>query len=215
MTEIHRHRVGLEAAGLALDRGGRRVVADVALSLAPGEAALLKGANGAGKTTLLRALAGLLPLAAGSVLLTGADDAADSRSPAARRGACIYAGHADGVKAAMTGAEHLRFWAALYGAPGARAEAAVAAFGLSEFLRRRAGALSAGQRRRLGLARIVISGKPIWLLDEPTAAVDSGSAARILELIAQHREAGGAALIATHDRLALPGARAFVIGAAA
>jgi heme exporter protein A len=115
----------------------------------------------------------------------------------------------------MTGAELLEFWRALYGAPSARADRAVAAFDLGGFLDRRAGALSAGQRRRLGLARIVISGKAIWLLDEPMAGVDAGSAARILNLMKAHRASGGAAMVATHDSLALADARACVIAAAA
>lgn len=214
MSGARTFQTGLEAAGVALDRGGRRIVEGVRLSLAPGETTLLKGANGAGKTTLLRALAGLLPIATGSVRVTNAGAAGDD-SPAARRAACIYAGHADGVKAAMTGAEHLNFWTALYDAPKARTEAAVAAFDLAAIVSRRAGALSAGQRRRLSLARVVISGKPVWLLDEPTAAVDGASAARILDLLDVHRNTGGAALIATHDRLSIDGARVCIIEAAA
>jgi heme exporter protein A len=190
------------------------VLAGASLSLAPGELALLKGPNGAGKTSLLRALAGLLPLAAGRVRVTGPGVEAPDHS-AARRRHCIYAGHADGVKAAMTGGEHLAFWRDLYRAAPARLDAAVAALDLDSFVQRRAGALSAGQRRRLGLARLLVSDKPVWLLDEPTAALDATSAARILDLLAAHARAGGAALIATHDRLALAEARAYAVEAAA
>lgn len=214
MSEPARLDKGLEVDRVAIDRGGRRIIENVRLALAPGETVLLKGPNGAGKTTLLRALAGLLPVAAGIVRLTGAASE-DELSVAARREAAIYVGHADGVKAPMTGLEHLSYWRALYRAPAPRISAAIEAFGLSPFVTQRAGALSAGQRRRLGLARVVIAGKPIWLLDEPTASVDATSAARIMELLEAHARAGGAALIATHDRLQLGGAKSYVIEAEA
>lgn len=209
MTTAQRFNARLEVADLALARGGRLIVADASFDLAPGETVLLNGPNGAGKTSLLRAVAGLLPIAAGRVsVFHGA-----AREPAGLKSQCVYVGHADGVKSAMTGAEHLRFWSALYGAPDDRIEDAIAAFDLGAFAAARAGALSAGQRRRLGLARLVISGKPLWLMDEPTAAIDDAAADRLVALIKTHMAAGGGALIATHDKIAI-GARVLRIEAA-
>ena len=174
--------------------------------LQSGETLLLKGSNGAGKTTLLRALAGLLPISGGRVLLAPAVKA----SPSELRAAAIYVGHTDGVKSAMTAAEHLLFWSRLYPGGAARIDAAVAAFGLDDLLKFRTGALSAGQRRRVALARLVISGKPIWLLDEPGASMDAESNANLIALVLAHNARGGAAVIATHDRIAIT-ARTLVV----
>ncbi|MGE0410232.1 MAG: heme ABC exporter ATP-binding protein CcmA [Amphiplicatus sp.] len=201
--------MSLALEGVAVARGGRPVVAGVTLTLAPGEAVRFKGANGAGKTSLLRAIAGLLPLAAGRIALDGSE----AREPA-RRARAVHCGHADGVKAAMSVRENLGFWATLYGAPKTRVEDALAAFGLARLRETRAADLSAGQRRRLGLCRLIIAAKPIWLLDEPTASMDAAASARLIGLIAAHRQEGGSVLIATHDRLDLPNARAFVLEAA-
>lgn len=197
--------IDLDISNLAVARGGRRIVEGASFKLASGEALLLKGANGAGKTSLLRAIGGLLPAADGKVRINGAAGAG------ALRAACIYQGHLDGVKSAQTGREHLQFWAALYGAPQSRIDDAIEAFDLGAFLDLRASALSAGQRRRLGLARLVLSGKPIWLLDEPTAQIDAASADRLVALIGRRLAGGGAAIVATHDRIALV-ARTLIVG---
>lgn len=186
-----------------MTRGGRAVLAGVRLALGPGEVVLLKGANGSGKTSLLRAIAGLC-VSEGEI---------DPASPEERRRRMIYCGHADGVKAALTAAETLAFWTAQYGAPTERIREAVDALALNGLEHRRAGTLSAGQKRRVALARLVIAGKPLWLLDEPSASIDASSVERLISLIAGHAARGGAALIATHDRLAIPGARAVVIEA--
>lgn len=185
-------------------RGERTILAGVQLSLSAGEIVLLKGANGSGKTSMLRALAGLGPIEG---VCRPADDE--------RRRRIVYCGHADGVKLALTVSETLSHWRSLYAADAGRVSKAVDQFMLGDLISRRAASLSAGQKRRLGLARLVIAGKPVWLLDEPTASLDAASAARIVTLIEAHADAGGAALIATHDRLAFTGARSFVIAASA
>lgn len=176
---------------LAVARGGLRVVENLSFDLAPGQALVLRGPNGIGKTTLLRVLAGLQPAAAGVV-----EAAPDSMA---------YAGHADGLKPALTVTENLRFWAEVFGhrdiAP------ALAAMNLRELAARPAHALSAGQKRRLGLARLMVTGRPVWLLDEPTVSLDGDSVALFAAMLRAHLGQGGAALIATHIDLGLPEAR--------
>lgn len=186
-----------------MSRGGRVVLAGVDLALDAGDVVLLKGPNGSGKTSLLRAVAGLCPFE-GEAEPATADD---------RRTRIIYCGHADGVKAALTVEETLAFWSRLYGAPQSRRGEAITALGLGGLEQRRAGTLSAGQKRRVALARLVIADKPVWLLDEPSASIDAASIERLTALIARHAAQGGAALIATHDRLSIPGARAVAIEA--
>jgi heme exporter protein A len=193
--------IGLVVTGVAVDRGGKRICEGASFTLAPGEALMMRGPNGAGKTTLLRALAGLAPIAVGEARLTGAGE--ESSGESARRGAIVYCGHANSVKAALSGRQNLKFWSAMYSAPAERMDEAIAAFDLDAFVSALAGTLSAGQRRRLGLARLVISGKPLWLLDEPTAAIDVASASRLSAVIGAHRARGGAVIVATHDGLHL------------
>lgn len=177
----------LEARGLACARGGVPVLEGVDLRLDPGETVVLRGPNGAGKTTLLRVLAGLQPPLAGEVVM-----APDSAA---------YAGHADGVKATLSVAENLTFWARIFGQSGI--EAALAAFDLTALADRAAQHLSAGQKRRLGLARMLVTGRPIWLLDEPTVSLDAASTDLFAAAVARHCAGGGAAIIATHIDLGL------------
>ena len=200
----------LEAVSLSGGRAGRLVFAGVDLVLEPGSTTLLRGANGAGKSTLLRVLAGLAPPLAGEVLLTA--DTADEAVP--ENLVCLVA-HENGAKPALTLRENLAFWAALYGTGPERIDAALAALDLAALADRRASALSAGQRRRLGLARAAVSGRPIWLLDEPTAAMDAAAAARASRLVTEHCAAGGAALVATHEPFDAPGAETVRLEAAA
>jgi heme exporter protein A len=179
--------VQLEVSDLACARGGVPVLEGVSFRLAPGEVLVLRGPNGIGKTTLLRTLAGLQPAIAGSV------------HPGPE--AMAYAGHADGVKATLSVAENLRFWAEIFGTGAI--SAALAAFDLTALAARPAQNLSAGQKRRLGLARLLVTGRPIWVLDEPTVSLDAASVEAFRGAVAAHVAGGGLALIATHIDLGL------------
>jgi heme exporter protein A len=192
---------------LALERGGRRIVAGIGFSLGPGEALLVTGRNGAGKTTLLRALAGLLPLAAGMIALDGGDP------DAPRAGQVHFVGHREGLKDALTAAENLRFAAGLLGGDGAAVQRALDAVGLDRARDLPAGFLSAGQRRRLALARLLVAPRPLWLLDEPTTALDRPAQIRLAELVAAHRAGGGLVVVSTHAELAWPDLRRLELGA--
>lgn len=180
----------LAAEGLAVARGGLRVLEGVTFALAPGTALILRGPNGSGKTTLLRTLAGLQPPEAGAI----------RASP----DTIAYAAHADGLKATLTAAENLGFWAAVFGAPPGAVPRALDAFGLAPLADRQAQHLSAGQKRRLGLARLLLTGRPVWALDEPTVSLDTASTATVAAIVRAHCADGGAAVIATHVDLGLP-----------
>lgn len=171
--------------------------------MTPGDAVILRGPNGAGKTTLLRAVAGLLRLDAGEIRFETRSGAAYSEVEQAR----IYCGPLNAAKSALTVDENLRFWAALYGAPATLISRARAAFGLERFADRRVGALSTGLCRRLGLSRLLLADRPIWLIDEPTASLDAQSVETFCALVQRHRSVGGAAIIATHESLHLPESR--------
>ena len=190
----------LQAAGLAAFRGERLVFSDVDLAVAAGGALLLTGPNGSGKSTLLRVLAGLLR-PAGGTLLWEAEDALADLALHARRVA--YVGHQDAVKPGLTAAENLRFAARLR---GSSVRVALAAVGLDELADLPGRMLSAGQRRRLALARLVLSGAPLWLLDEPTLGLDAASVERFGAVLEAHRAGGGIVVAATHLPLPLDGA---------
>ena len=176
---------------LACRRGDATVLRGVSFAAAPGEALVLRGPNGAGKTTLLRTLAGLTPRVAGEVS-AGPD-------------AMAYAAHADGLKGQLTVAENLTFWAQVFGT--ADIGPATAAFDLAPLLHRRTADLSAGQKRRAALARLPLTGRPVWLLDEPTVSLDAATVALFARVVTAHLAAGGIALIATHVDLGLPRTR--------
>jgi heme exporter protein A len=165
-----------------LSRGGLPVLSGVHFTLNVGQALILRGPNGIGKTTLLRAVAGLQPLDSGH--LTGVEDQ------------IAYASHADGVKATLSVRENLFFWAKCFGQT--TLDSAMAALNLTDLADRLAGNLSAGQKRRLGLARLLVTGRDIWVLDEPTISLDAASVALFADLIRDHLTKGGSALIATH-----------------
>ncbi len=183
--------MGLTVTNLSCARGGMALLSGVSFTLAAGQALVLRGPNGCGKTTLLRTIAGLQPALDGAIDMTPDTIA--------------YAAHADGIKATLSVAENLSFWAAIYGTRGI--DAALDQMNLRGLADRAAQNLSAGQKRRLGLARLIVTGRPLWVLDEPTVSLDVASVALFAGVVRAHLGAGGMALIATHIDLGLPEAQ--------
>ncbi|WP_419896338.1 heme ABC exporter ATP-binding protein CcmA [Roseomonas sp. USHLN139] len=196
----------LEAKDIAVLRGEQVVFLGLSFIVSPGEAILLTGANGAGKSTLLRLLAGLIPLAEGDLTWEGQPVLSD---PAAHAARLRYLAHADALKPSLSVEENLRFWAQQGGGDIAEALAAVDLLPLAELPAR---LLSAGQKRRLALARLALAPVPLWLLDEPSVGLDTASIDRFGALLAAHRARGGMVLAATHVALPLPGARELRLG---
>lgn len=176
----------LKVTDLACARGGMIVLQGISFDLLPGRALILKGANGSGKTTLLRTIAGLQPASSGQI------DVPED--------AVVYAAHLDGLKATLTVRENLTFWADIYRTDIADTLARMDLDGLAD---RPANTLSAGQKRRLGLARLLLTDRPVWLLDEPTVSLDAGSVTLFADVLRLHLTSGGMALIATHIDLGL------------
>jgi heme exporter protein A len=194
----------LIADGLSCVRGGRTLYDGLSFSLRDGEAILVIGPNGSGKTSLLRQVAGLLPLDAGSIAFEGGEAVSEEAH---------YVGHLPACKDALTAGENLEFWRELYGRPRHPVEAALEILRLSSLKDLQARVLSAGQKRRLALARLVAIQRPLWLLDEPDAALDTEGRATLLHLLGEHRAKGGMAIVASHGTLNVSPARAIDLGA--
>jgi heme exporter protein A len=191
-------------------RGGRLVFAGVSFALAAGAALILRGPNGAGKSSLLRLLAGLLEPAAGVLSWDGRPVRDD---PAAHRGRLHLIGHGNALKSALTVRENLRFAIALSGVPATGIGRALESFDLAALGDVPSLYLSAGQRRRLALARLLAAPRPLWLLDEPDAGLDAASRERLAGAIAGHRAQGGIAVIATHGDVGVRAPHVLELGA--
>jgi heme exporter protein A len=187
----------LSVSGLGCVRGSRRVFDNLDLQLESGEALALVGPNGSGKSSLLRLIAGLLRPAAGEIALAGG---AAERTVGEQ---AHYLGHLDALKPSLTIAENLDFWARYLGSDAAVGTSALSAVGLGGLVNLPAAYLSAGQRRRLSLARLVAVPRPIWLLDEPTSVLDAAGQERLAELMSAHLSGGGMILAATHGPLGI------------
>lgn len=184
----------IDVKNLAGGRAGMQLFEGLSFSVQPGEALRIAGPNGTGKSTLLRILAGLTPPVSGQIDLPPET--------------ALFTGHSDGLKSALSTRENLTFWAGIFGlgaqhgttAPGLQSalEAALARFELVPLAKRRVSDLSAGQRRRVSLARLALSARPLWCLDEPTTALDPEQTARFEDILSGHLAQGGGAIIVSH-----------------
>jgi heme exporter protein A len=201
--------VRLSVENLVVERGSRRILDGVSFRVDAGEALVLIGPNGAGKTTLIRTVAGLIGAADGSIRLDGGDPDKDVAQQA------HYIGHLNALKPSLTVEENLRFWAEYLGGSsvaGAAIDEALAAFDLDALAMIPAGYLSAGQKRRACLARLVATVRPLWLLDEPTVSLDAASVQLLARQVARHAAGGGLVLAATHIPLGLASERRLELG---
>ena len=171
----------LQVSNLSVSRGGKLLLHNVSFSVQPGQALVLRGANGVGKTSLLRCLAGLQTPTSGRILAPET---------------VAYAAHADGIKGQLSVLENLKFWANIYGGP--RPDVALNSYSLGNLAYQPAANLSAGQQRRLGLARMLVTGCRLWVLDEPTVSLDVQNVALFCKVLEAHLQGGGAAVLATH-----------------
>ena len=199
----------LSAENIAVERGGRAVLTGLSFSARAGAALIVTGPNGAGKSTLLRAIAGFLPLAAGAFALEGGASESSIGEQA------HYLGHADALKGALTAGENLAFFAgALGGDPSDGVwRGALQRLGLAHVADFPVRALSAGQKRRVALARLLVAPRPLWLLDEPTTALDAAAQGLFAAIMRERLEAGGLIVAATHAPLGLEGAETLRLGA--
>lgn len=199
--------IRLEAENLSARRGEDLIFVSVSFTLTAGEALVLTGRNGSGKSTLLRVVAGLLrPETGRAVCFSSTDKEARPAGEFSH-----YLGHRNGMKRELTVAENLAFWKSFLGDIGTGrsldVEEAAAAVDLSGITHLPYGYLSAGQQRRFAMARLLVAHRPVWILDEPTAALDLKADAMFEELVRHHRQSGGIVLAATHQPLGLEGAQ--------
>jgi heme exporter protein A len=196
----------LIAEGLSCTRGSRLLFQDLGFSLDQGQALVVTGPNGTGKSSLLRLLAGLATLQAGTVRLEGGPADVPLGEQA------HYLGHLDAHKAALSVAENLAFWRTVLGSPALSVDEALGEVGLAALARLPVAVLSAGQKRRLALARLIIARRPLWLLDEPTTALDVSAQARVSALARGHLASGGLIVAATHAPLDFGAAQELRLG---
>jgi heme exporter protein A len=199
--------ISLEVQGLAVGHGDNVLARDLSFSVPAGSGLLLRGPNGAGKSTLLLTLAGLLHPIAGAIAVVGHDP---EQGPSLH-----HCGHRNAVRPRLSVTETLAFWAAINGASGLSPRDALDRVGLGHIAGLDAGYLSAGQQRRLVLARLLVSYRPVWLLDEPSAALDTEGQALLAALLKEHLAGGGLTVIATHDEIAVADLATLTLGAAA
>jgi heme exporter protein A len=199
----------LAVSDLACRRGTRELFSGLGFSLSGGEALMVTGRNGSGKSSLLRLIAGLLRPQAGRIDLDGGDPELSVGEQA------HYLGHLDALKPSLTVAENLRFWTAWLGTPDNPSERALARLGLETLADLPAAYLSAGQKRRLSLARLLTVYRPLWLLDEPTAALDTDGQGRLADLMRTHLARGGLILAAAHGPIGLTDAQELKLGGTA
>lgn len=192
----------LIAENLGGERGGETVFSNIGFALDQGEALIVTGPNGAGKSTLLRVIAGLLPAAQGKVLIEGGGEAFPTVAAASH-----YLGHLNAMKTALSVEENLGFWRAFQGEAGLGVEEALETVALGGLGHLPFGYLSTGQRRRASIAKLLVSRRPVWLLDEPTAGLDRASEERFAGLMRGHLQDGGILVAATHLPLGIEGAR--------
>lgn len=196
----------LVAEGLSARRGEDLIFQDISFEIASGEALVVKGANGSGKSTLLRVLAGLLPAEKGSAKLLAAAQPVERLSEAAH-----YLGHRNAMKRELTVEENLAFWKAFLGdfagGMGVSIDEAAESVGLGGIVHLPFGYLSAGQQRRMAMAKLLVAWRPVWILDEPTAALDAAAEEMFAGLVTAHLARGGIAIAATHQPLGLEGVK--------
>lgn len=197
----------LSADELAGDRGGERVFSGVSFSISDGQALTVTGPNGSGKSTLLRIIAGLLEPAEGSVQLVGSRMEWPTIASAAH-----YLGHGNAMKQALSVVENLGFWRRFLGEAHLDVEDALEMVGLADIGHMPFGYLSTGQRRRVAIARLLVSYRPLWLLDEPTSGLDRAAERQFAALMQAHREDGGMIVAATHLPLGLDDATQLRLG---
>ncbi len=196
----------LSASDLACRRGGRTVFAGICFSVATGEALAVRGRNGAGKSSLLRLVIGLLRLGGGRLELEGGDPELTLGEQA------HYLGHQDALKPSLSVGENLRFWMDFLGGASTGIDATLAAVGLAALADLPAAYLSAGQRRRLSIARLLSVKRPIWLLDEPASSLDAAAQEQLAGFIRAHLAGGGLIIAATHGALGIDGAKELRLG---
>lgn len=194
----------IAADRLTCSRAGRVVFGDLTLRARSGQLVVIEGANGSGKTSLLRLLAGLLEPTEGSIVLKAED--VEHSDAEERRRFVGWLGHQDAVKPQMTPAETVRFFARLHGSTGNSSDP-LKLVGLKKMADLPCQYLSAGQKKRLALARLQVLARPLWLLDEPLAALDSEGKVLFTSLVTAHLASGGIAIMATHEPIEVPSDR--------